>query len=79
LIWLCIGILAVILPPLFWSFSKTLFYIIYADPEYLIIHALNIFYWLLYGFFLGKFYDAFSKEPDAGIFYMIKKKLLRRS
>lgn len=41
-------------------------------------HVFNVIGWLLYGFLLGKFYDAFSKEPDAGIFYIIKKVVLRR-
>jgi len=42
-------------------------------------HIYNAIGWLLYGFLLGKFYDAFSKEPEAGILYMIKKVLLRKS
>lgn len=41
-------------------------------------HIYTIVTWLLYGFLLGRFYDAFSREPDAGIFYVIKKVVFRR-
>lgn len=67
-IWLILGVVALLLPIIInFPISKDL-------PS----HIYTIVGWLLYGFLLGKFYDAFSKEPDAGIFYMIKKVLLRR-
>jgi len=68
-VWLFLGIAALILPFIIKDFPATKDY-----PG----HIPNVIVWLFYGFLLGKFYDAFSKQPDAGIFYMIKKVILRR-